>query len=149
VNSHVSVVHQGGRGREGTLPTTLVAVGLQPTHQGPVYRPSCHCTKSDIPLTIGELFSEPLLHGSVQPAERLNGLMSPAAAAASYVLYGTGDMGPVLTTRNYTCLYLFIFRVRRSRGEMYIGHGRLCACLSVCLSVCPSPHSHTAARTRM
>jgi len=41
---------------------------------------------------------------------------------------------------------LFItFRVRHSRGEMYIGHGRL----SVCLSVCPSPHSNTTARTQM
>ena len=27
------------------------------------------------------------------------------------------------------------FRVRRSRGEMYIGHGCLCICVSVCLSV--------------
>jgi len=27
------------------------------------------------------------------------------------------------------------FRVRHSRGEMYIGHARLCVCLSVCLSV--------------
>jgi len=33
---------------------------------------------------------------------------------------------------------LITFRVRRSRGEMYIGHGRLCACVSVCLSVCLS-----------
>ena len=43
------------------------------------------------------------------------------------------------------------FRVKNSRGEMYIGHGRLYACVSVCLyvclSVCPSPHSHTTART--
>jgi len=31
---------------------------------------------------------------------------------------------------------------------MYIGHGYLCVCLSVCLPVCPSPHSHTTARTR-
>jgi len=31
------------------------------------------------------------------------------------------------------------FRVRHSRGEIYIGHGRLC----VCMSVCPSHHSHT------
>jgi len=39
------------------------------------------------------------------------------------------------------------FRVRRSRGEMYTGHGRLCVC--VWLSVCPSPHCHTTARPRM
>jgi len=37
------------------------------------------------------------------------------------------------------------FRVRHSRGEMYIGHSHMC----VCVSVCPSPHSHTAARTPM
>ena len=31
-----------------------------------------------------------------------------------------------------TMFLLFVtFRVRRSRGEMYIGHGRLCVCLSV------------------
>jgi len=30
------------------------------------------------------------------------------------------------------------FCVRRSRGEIYISHGRL--------SVCPSPHSHTIAQ---
>jgi len=29
---------------------------------------------------------------------------------------------------------LITFRVRRSRGEMYIGHGRLWVCLCVCLS---------------
>ena len=32
-------------------------------------------------------------------------------------------------------LPLITFRVRRIRGEMFIGHGRLCVCLSVCLSV--------------
>ena len=37
------------------------------------------------------------------------------------------------------------FRVRRSRGEMYSGHGRLCVCVYV--SVCSSPHSHITART--
>ena len=30
---------------------------------------------------------------------------------------------------------LITFRVRRSREEMYIRQGRLCVCLSVCLSV--------------
>jgi len=34
---------------------------------------------------------------------------------------------------------------RRSRGEMYSGHGRLC----VCLRAYPSPHSHTTTRTRI
>jgi len=37
--------------------------------------------------------------------------------------------------------FLIIFRVSRRRHEMYRVHGRLC--------VCPSPHSHTTARTRM
>jgi len=32
---------------------------------------------------------------------------------------------------------------------MYIGHSRLCVSLSVCVSVCPSPHSHTTASIRM
>jgi len=31
--------------------------------------------------------------------------------------------------------YVITFRVRRGRGEMYIGHGRLCVCLSMCLTV--------------
>jgi len=43
---------------------------------------------------------------------------------------------------------LFTFRVRRSRDEMYIGHdARMFVC--VCLSVRPSPHSHTTAGTWM
>ena len=33
---------------------------------------------------------------------------------------------------------LVTFRVRRSRGEMYIGHDRLCVCVSLCLSMCLS-----------
>jgi len=50
--------------------------------------------------------------------------------------------------RCYFCHFItcITFRVRRcSRGEMYIGHGRLC----VCMCGCPSPRSHTTARTRM
>jgi len=35
---------------------------------------------------------------------------------------------------------LITFRVRHSRGEMYVGHGRLCVCLSVCLSLAAFPH---------
>jgi len=35
---------------------------------------------------------------------------------------------------------LIAFRVRRSRGEMYIGHARLCVCLHVCLSLAAFPH---------
>jgi len=34
--------------------------------------------------------------------------------------------------------YVITFRVRHSRSEMYIGHGRLCVCVSVCLPVCLS-----------
>jgi len=44
----------------------------------------------------------------------------------------------------YKTSLVITFRVRRqrrSRGEMYICHGRLC----VCLCVCPSPYSHTTA----
>jgi len=29
------------------------------------------------------------------------------------------------------CVCIITFRVRRSRGEMYIGHGRVCVCLPV------------------
>jgi len=32
---------------------------------------------------------------------------------------------------------LITFRMRRSRGEMYSGHGRLCVCLSVCVTSVP------------
>jgi len=39
---------------------------------------------------------------------------------------------------------IITFRLRRNRDEVYIGHARLC----VCLSVCPSPPSHATARTR-
>ena len=38
---------------------------------------------------------------------------------------------------------IITFRVSRRRREMYCGHARLC------LSVCPRPHAHTIARTRM
>jgi len=34
-------------------------------------------------------------------------------------------------------LCLVTFRVRRSRGEMYIDHGRQCVFVSACVSVCP------------
>ena len=44
---------------------------------------------------------------------------------------------------------LVTFRVSRRQREMYCGHARLCVFLSVCLSVCPRPHAHTHARTRM
>jgi len=36
---------------------------------------------------------------------------------------------------------IITFCVRRRRCEMYCGHARLC--------VCPRPHAHTTARTRM
>ena len=47
--------------------------------------------------------------------------------------------------RSFLARGLITSHVRRSRGEMYSCHGRLC----VCVSVCPLPHSHTTARTRM
>jgi len=35
-----------------------------------------------------------------------------------------------------TCrFYVITFPTRRSRGDMYIGHGRLCVCVCVCVSV--------------
>jgi len=42
---------------------------------------------------------------------------------------------------------IIIFRMRRSWGEMCIGHGRLC--VSLCECVCPSPHCHTTVLTWM
>ena len=43
-----------------------------------------------------------------------------------------------------SCSVLIItFRVRRSRGEMYIGHGRSCVCVSVWLSLAALPHYST------
>ena len=36
-------------------------------------------------------------------------------------------------------LYIFTFCVRRSRSEMYIGHGRLCVYVFVCLSLTAFP----------
>jgi len=41
--------------------------------------------------------------------------------------------------------YLITFHVSHSWRKMYCGHARLC----VCLFVCPWPHTHTIARTRM
>ena len=37
--------------------------------------------------------------------------------------------------RSLLLYFLLTFRVSRRRREMYIGHARLCVCLSVCLSV--------------
>ena len=55
-----------------------------------------------------------------------------------------------IQTQGNTCILkssteFVTFRVSRRRREMYIGHTRLC----VYVSVCPSPHSDTIARTRM
>jgi len=36
--------------------------------------------------------------------------------------------------------WFITFRMRHSQGEMYIGHGRLCVCLFVCLSLAAFPH---------
>ena len=38
-------------------------------------------------------------------------------------------------------IVLITFRVSRRRHQMYCGHARLC--------VCPRPHAHSTARTRM
>jgi len=38
--------------------------------------------------------------------------------------------------RVYELFEIFItFHVRRSRGEMHIGHGRLCLCVCLCVSL--------------
>jgi len=43
----------------------------------------------------------------------------------------------VKTMCTRVCMCFIIFRVRRSRCEMYIGHGRLCVCLSMSLAAFP------------
>jgi len=48
-------------------------------------------------------------------------------------------MPEAMETRGHTC-ELITFCVSRSRGKMYIGHGRLCVSLSVCLSLAVFPH---------
>ena len=54
-----------------------------------------------------------------------------------------------ITVHHYVSVFSVItFRVSRRRREMYIGHARMCLTVSVC-AVCPSPHSHTTARTQM
>ena len=47
--------------------------------------------------------------------------------------------------------YFITFHVSHRRHEMYIDHVCLCVCVCLCvtLSVCPSLHAHTTARTRM
>jgi len=44
----------------------------------------------------------------------------------------------------FNIMKFITFRVTR-RPRMYCGHARLC----VSLCVCPRPHAHTIARTRM
>jgi len=44
---------------------------------------------------------------------------------------GLSKSGIISITYNTALLTVITFRVRRSRGEMYIGHGRLCICLSI------------------
>ena len=41
----------------------------------------------------------------------------------------------LLLKMKYAYVYFITFRMRRSRGEMHICHGRLCVCMSVCLCV--------------
>jgi len=41
----------------------------------------------------------------------------------------------LLLKMKYAYVYFITFRMRRSRGEMHICHGRLCVCVSVCLTV--------------
>jgi len=57
------------------------------------------------------------------------------------------DVQNCFTFRLSSKFVVITFCMRDSQGEMYSGHGRLCLCL--CLTVCPSPHSYTAAWTQM
>jgi len=43
-------------------------------------------------------------------------------------------------TRKIRNNYIITFRVGRSRGEMYIGHARLCVRVSACLFLAAFPH---------
>ena len=70
---------------------------------------------------------------------------SSQLAKGDWVEMGDHQVGNWQVNRQHSSL--ITCRERRTRGETYIGHGRLCVCVSVCL--CPSPHSHTATRTRM
>ena len=57
-----------------------------------------------------------------------------------------GGMPIMLQVGSKIVWTLITFRVRRSRGKVYISH--VCVCLYVCLS-CPWSQGHTTARTRM
>ena len=74
---------------------------------------------------------------------KLNLAVAVAASSAGCVVRGTTSSLPLARLRQIRDpLKLLIFRVRRSRGEMYIGHGHLCVCLSLAAF-------HTIARTWM
>jgi len=61
----------------------------------------------------------------------------PVAAVEGHAMLRSADDGQLVEPRTKGKHYgprsfrLVTFRVRRSRGEMYIAHGRLCVCLSV------------------
>jgi len=68
---------------------------------------------------------------------RSNPAITSAHGTDSSVTFGSRR-----ATANDTLRYVhFIaFRVTHSRGDMYIGHGRMCVCVSVCLSLAAFPH---------
>ena len=45
-----------------------------------------------------------------------------------------------LLTNGALEMHIITFHVRRNRGEMYSGHGRLCLCVCVGLSLTAFPH---------
>jgi len=76
-----------------------------------------------------------LMHRLMQQLRRISRLpavpqWSIAAVACLFTVYA----------RVYDLLRVTTFRVRHSRGEVYIGHGRLRVCVYVCLSLAAFPH---------
>ena len=59
--------------------------------------------------------------------------------------YITKTTGSSAALQRFSWHNSITFRMSRRRREMYCGHRRLC----VRLCVCPRPHAHTIARTRM
>ena len=66
------------------------------------------------------------------PLTKLSGCLSKLHSADDdAVAWLTNYGGPQRTHTTTTTNTWLRFRVKRSRGKMFIGHGRLCVCLSV------------------
>jgi len=102
-------------------------------------------------VDVGNLKVHGAGHG--EQTELSSALSSPYTSVVIQVQALVARTDDVDTQRTYGLVYRLLaatgddihsvvvsFRVRNNRGEMYIGHRRLCVCL--CLSVCPSSHSH-------